>query len=1035
MRSFDINSPPPAASGGKGPTVPPSFTSTPAPPTLPATDDEGPVPPPPNSNSAPSSRSVPALRGASPVPVSVELPSLDAPVSNDEFNHQSPAPPTLPTTDDEGPVPLPPSSSSAPSSSSVPALRLASPVPASFELPSLEAPVGNDEFSLQTQNSFDDYSDNDSLMPRKRRLRDEVSTATTDALAAHPLVLGTFLSALSGMMKGRYSVSLGAMMMKGHYAVPQWAAKRTCLFSNIATTTHAMTLRDDASSYSSLDDELPHLHQRDHDSCYDDDTSPVGSSVTSFASQATLLAYSTPTITTPSQELMDLIRDTTIGKKAVRSDNTEVPVSLWDIRIKTDSTIDRTKVFTAFRNYWRRLFQRYLYLDFLATIWEEFGDNWFNNPTLKRSENGQHTKLGHLISGATNALFYANKTNFFEYLSGSKTFYFRFPVFHRKMTRDGAKLFFEKPGPKLTPRQLEHAQPAFSDSAAKKKSKRRTTRLDIASIIKYFAVPKGEADWRVVYDATASGLNECTWAPSFWLPTVDSLVRALDEDSWMADRDIGDMFLNFELHHKAWNYVGVDLAPVLDEAEKKDLQRWHHWVVRGDRHDPENAFHWDHIELNLPGPDYIPTKSWVMKVRLDSTLASDLFTFVTTKRLTGRSEEATWQAGHVLGSKQAYLGIQDAARKVGECSQQPRAWAGAVVHVVPHLGVCVLTSEEKWKKLKDIIQKWKERILEGKEELDHKELLSDRGFLVYVTRAYPGMVRYLKGFHLTIEMWRGNRDADGWKLPSKQLQSKVMVDNHLGPIDDEEAEMSYLMRSKVQPTLRAPPSGFTPVVPRLLDDLKALHLLTRSPLPPLRIVRPIKIVQVLYGFGDASGKGFGSTTGHGISGGNKDKRGIWIPTHEPPGNTHLWTPPPAAADAALEQLLQARHKRTDTSHIIAIPRLLAPRWQRLFHKAVDVSFSIPPGTSFWPTNMFEPLWVGIVLPYHRFSPWQLSQAPLMVDMGRKLHKVCSASEADAGHILRKLCKLPRRLATLQERVVRGVLMPRQECVSNGKADR
>eukprot|EP00956_Cyclotella_meneghiniana_P030672 scaffold78001_cov41-Cyclotella_meneghiniana.AAC.3 len=67
-------------------------------------------------------------------------------------------------------------------------------------------------------------------------------------------------------------------------------------------------------------------------------------------------------------------------------------------------------------------------------------------------------------------------------------------------------------------------------------------------------------------------------------------------------------------------------------------------------------------------------------------------------------------------------------------------------------------------------------------------------------------------------------------------------------------------------------------------------------------------------------------TGHGITdGGNNNKRGIWIPTHEPPGNTHLWTPPPAAADAALEQLLQARHKRTDTSHIIATPRLLAPR--------------------------------------------------------------------------------------------------------------
>jgi hypothetical protein len=26
------------------------------------------------------------------------------------------------------------------------------------------------------------------------------------------------------------------------------------------------------------------------------------------------------------------------------------------------------------------------------------------------------------------------------------------------------------------------------------------------------------------------------------------------------------------------------------------------------------------------------------------------------------------------------------------------------------------------------------------------------------------MVPYLKGFHLTKEMWRGGQDADGWKL-------------------------------------------------------------------------------------------------------------------------------------------------------------------------------------------------------------------------------------------------------------------------------
>ena len=66
---------------------------------------------------------------------------------------------------------------------------------------------------------------------------------------------------------------------------------------------------------------------------------------------------------------------------------------------------------------------------------------------------------------------------------------------------------------------------------------RLTTGVDLKSLIKYFAVPKGLDDIRIVYDGTASDLNEAVWAPSFWLPTIDSLVRALDADSWMSDRD------------------------------------------------------------------------------------------------------------------------------------------------------------------------------------------------------------------------------------------------------------------------------------------------------------------------------------------------------------------------------------------------------------------------------------------------------------------------------------------------------------------
>ena len=55
----------------------------------------------------------------------------------------------------------------------------------------------------------------------------------------------------------------------------------------------------------------------------------------------------------------------------------------------------------------------------------------------------------------------------------------------------------------------------------------------LKSVISYFGVPKGVIDgiiqdWRIVYHAGANGLNDKVWAPSFWLPGVNSLIRMLD---------------------------------------------------------------------------------------------------------------------------------------------------------------------------------------------------------------------------------------------------------------------------------------------------------------------------------------------------------------------------------------------------------------------------------------------------------------------------------------------------------------------------
>jgi hypothetical protein len=77
--------------------------------------------------------------------------------------------------------------------------------------------------------------------------------------------------------------------------------------------------------------------------------------------------------------------------------------------------------------------------------------------------------------------------------------------------------------------------------------------------------------------------------------------------------------------------------------------------------------------------------------------------------------------------------------------------------------------------------------------------------------------------------------------------------------DDEGATIEHLARKEAVQPPRAPANGRTPPAPRLLDDLKALAKLTAFSAPPLRLARLKRVVHVFYGFGDASGKGRGST--------------------------------------------------------------------------------------------------------------------------------------------------------------------------------
>jgi hypothetical protein len=133
---------------------------------------------------------------------------------------------------------------------------------------------------------------------------------------------------------------------------------------------------------------------------------------------------------------------------------------------------------------------------------------------------------------------------------------------------------------------------------------------------------------------------------------------------------------------------------------------------------------------------------------------------------------------------------------------------------------------------------------------------------------------------------------------------------------------------------------------------------------------------------------------HGFVGGTRDSCKIWRPTRELRNGLHLWAPPPLVVDSALKELLKACHKRTDTFHVVLIPRLMAPCWRQLFNKVCKFMFVVSPGAAYWPTNMYEPLWVGILLPFSIHMPWSFKRAPLLVEIGRDLHKMLAEGKGD-----------------------------------------
>jgi hypothetical protein len=366
----------------------------------------------------------------------------------------------------------------------------------------------------------------------------------------------------------------------------------------------------------------------------------------------------------------------------------------------------------------------------------------------------------------------------------------------------------------------------------------------------------------------------------------------------MEDQDIGEMFLNFNLHPLVQRFAAIDLA-LLELSERTCPHQHMCWtrnlmgfkpspynlvctylvakdVIRGDRHNPSNPFQWDYVKLNLPGTwDYNPSQAWISKRRLDGTLASNFVCFVDDQQITGQGQDRVIAAGHAINSIENYLGIQDALRKLRAAggTRRPGAWAGASVFNEENVGVVMLTSQEKWDRLKEICQHWHAVIQGGETMLDYKKLLLDRGFLVYITQAYPSMKPYLKGFHLSLETWRGNCDAEGWKKRNNSPMDNEWEKGTACSLEDVKLQALCQDAGDLSSYCKEPPSGKMTVLPRFKQDLEALLLLTKSKHPTMRRMRSNLVVTAYYGFSNASSGRFGLTVEY--SNGLHGRFGLW----------------------------------------------------------------------------------------------------------------------------------------------------------------
>jgi hypothetical protein len=109
---------------------------------------------------------------------------------------------------------------------------------------------------------------------------------------------------------------------------------------------------------------------------------------------------------------------------------------------------------------------------------------------------------------------------------------------------------------------------------------------------------------------------------------------------------------------------------------------------------------------------------------------------------------------------------------------------------------------------------------------------------------YKPLTPFLMGLYMTIDGWRPGRDEEGWRLREAEMAASRESDEEGG--SEEPPPLGPLQ-----------PPGLVKAVTILLPDLEVMLMVTEAEEPPLRRVRAKSKLNILYCYGDASGRGFG----------------------------------------------------------------------------------------------------------------------------------------------------------------------------------